>query len=152
MDPLRKHRCPYCQCPRGKVVRRLMPGEELTLKLARRLVDPPFGDHAWLRRTPWETEVAAAEFIAKHSEGQRMRVLHCIAMAKDTKGRLDYEVHLRTDIHKNDVASRRNELVERGWVKPLPDVHRPTANSTGMAWAMTAAGRMVWEHDIEPYL
>jgi hypothetical protein len=85
-----------------------------------------------------------------------------LASAKDTKGRLDYEVSVILEpvlladgykpLIKNDVASRRHELEERGWVKPLPDVHRPTADAIGMAWALTPAGRMVWEHDIEPYL
>lgn len=149
-----KHRCPSCQCDPtpAKVRKVLRQGTLLTLEVAREIVETPFGNHTWLRNWPWETEVEAAAFMQKHSEAQRLRVLACIASANDKRGRLDYEVHRRTGIHKNDVASRRAELVERQWVKPLPDVHRPTANATGMAWALTPWGRLVWEHDIEPYL
>jgi len=148
-----KHSCPDCRCPvTERRVKRLHPDATLTLPLARKMVETPAGNDAWLRRRPWATEAEAANFIAQFSEGQRWRVLACIASANDKKGRLDYEVHRRTGIHKNDVASRRKELEERGWVKALPDVHRPTENASGMAWAMTPWGRLVWEYDIEPYL
>jgi len=145
----RKHRCPYCRCDEAKFEE---PTElPLTLEEALEMLQSPFGDQTWLRRDPWETEAEAADFMSQFSEEHRLRVLASIASAKDREGRLDYEVHLRTGIHKNDVASRRKELVERGWVQPVYDedgeyVKRKTAKSMGMAWRLTPAGRMVWNH------
>lgn len=96
-------------------------------------IDTP---HAFLRREPHDTEVAAARFVLPRSGTQRRLVYDHIVQAGE-HGATDEEIQQALGLHHNSQTPRRLELVQAGLIEDSG--RRRTGHSTvpSIVWVAT---------------
>ena len=88
---------------------------------------------------PKPTELRAAIESYPRSGSQRRRVLDVIAAAPD--GRLDEEIAAVPGIADTAHRTRRNELVQDGWVEDSGRTRRTASGTDSIVWVLTEQGR-----------